>query len=58
MRDGSPEDIVAGLEECYRAAAPRYIVGAGCEIPAGTPAANLRAAKSFAWQHTVAELLD
>ena len=35
LRDGTPESITGQLEECYRAAGPRYIVGAGCEVPRG-----------------------
>ena len=31
---GRPRASPAMLEECYRAAGPRYIVGAGCEVPA------------------------
>ena len=48
MRDGTPEEVRAAFEECYRQAGPRYIVGAGCEIPIGTPDANFYAARSVA----------
>ncbi|HEY2018053.1 MAG TPA: uroporphyrinogen decarboxylase family protein, partial [Bryobacteraceae bacterium] len=41
MRDGTPETIQAAFAECHRQAGARYIVGAGCEIPAGTSDANL-----------------
>jgi MtaA/CmuA family methyltransferase len=51
LRDGTPEGITRELEECYRAARPRYIVGAGCEVPRGTPAENLSALGNFAWSH-------
>jgi uroporphyrinogen-III decarboxylase len=47
LRDGTPEDVQRGLQECYNAAAPNYIVGAGCEIPRGTPEANVRAMTGF-----------
>ena len=43
MRDGTPEGIESALAECHHQAGPRYIVAAGCEIPVGTPEANLRA---------------
>jgi MtaA/CmuA family methyltransferase len=48
MRDGTPEGIAAALTECRRQAGARYIVGAGCEIPRGTPAENLLAMTRFA----------
>ena len=47
MRDGTPESIEAALAECHRQAGPRYIVAAGCEVPAGTPEANLRAMAQY-----------
>ena len=47
LRDGTPEIVIAALEECRRAAAPRYIAGAGCEVPRGTPLANLLAMSAF-----------
>jgi len=40
---GPPERIAAEIAECQRQAGPRYIIGAGCEVPRGTPAAHLRA---------------
>ena len=48
LRDGSPESIRQALAECYRQAGPRYIVGAGCEVPRGTPDENVGAMASFA----------
>jgi MtaA/CmuA family methyltransferase len=51
LRDGTPECITRNLEECYRAAGPRYIVGAGCEVPRGTPTENLCALGTFARSH-------
>ena len=51
LRDGTPETVTAMLDECYRAAGPRYIVGAGCEVPRGTSAENLRALTRFARDH-------
>jgi MtaA/CmuA family methyltransferase len=47
MRDGTPEGIRSALAECHRAAGSAYIVAAGCEIPDGTPEANLRAMSNF-----------
>lgn len=40
---GTPEGIRAKLGACYKEAGYPFIVNAGCEIPAGTPEANLRA---------------
>jgi len=51
LRDGTPETIVTALAECHRQAGPRYIVGAGCEVPRGTPPGNLMAMARYAGQH-------
>lgn len=51
LRDGTPESIEAALADCYAQAAPSYIVGAGCEVPRGTPPANLLAMTRFAREH-------
>ncbi len=51
MRDGTPGGIQAGFAECHRQAGARYIVGAGCEVPFGTPDANLHAAAAYARSH-------
>jgi len=48
LRDGTPASVEAALEECYRQAGAAYICGAGCEVPRGTPAANLEAMTRFA----------
>jgi len=50
VRNGTPEIVYQGLAACHRACAPRYIVGAGCEIPRGTPDENLMAMTRFAWE--------
>ena len=49
MRNGTPEVVTEALAACHRAAGPRYIVGAGCELPRDTPEANVRAMCRFAW---------
>jgi MtaA/CmuA family methyltransferase len=48
LRDGVPADVRSGIEKCHRQAGPRYIVGAGCEVPRGTPPENLRAMVEYA----------
>jgi len=37
LREGSPESVSAAIAECHRQAGPRYIAGAGCEVPRDTP---------------------
>lgn len=48
IRDGTPESVRDAIAACHQAAAPRFIVGAGCEIPRGTSEANLRALTEYA----------
>lgn len=48
LRNGSPEAITEAVTECHRDAGARFIVGAGCEIPRDTPAANLQALCDYA----------
>jgi len=48
LRNGTPESITAAVAQCHREAGPRYIVGAGCEVPRDTPAANLLALRDYA----------
>lgn len=40
---GTPDSIRATLQKTYQMVGNPYIVNAGCEIPSGTPAANLKA---------------
>ena len=49
LRRGSPDQVTAALAACHEAAAPSYVVGAGCEIARDTPEANVRAMCRFAW---------
>lgn len=51
LRDGSPESVTAAIAECHDQAGPRYIVGAGCEIPRDTPHENVRALANYARSH-------
>jgi MtaA/CmuA family methyltransferase len=48
LRDSDPETVAAAIAECHRQAGPRYIVGAGCEVPRDTPHENLRALCAYA----------
>ncbi len=51
LRDGTPESVTEAIAECHRQAGPRYIVGAGCEVPRDTPHANLHALSAYAQTH-------
>lgn len=51
LRDATPDSVTASLETCLRDAAPRWIVGAGCEIPVDTPEENVHALRRFARSH-------
>jgi MtaA/CmuA family methyltransferase len=48
LRDGTPASVEAALAECHEQAGAAYICGAGCEVPRGTPQANLEAMAHFA----------
>ena len=51
LKDSSPETVTAAIAECHRQSGSRYIVGAGCEIPRGTPVANVEALAAYARGH-------
>jgi uroporphyrinogen-III decarboxylase len=40
--------VIDGLKLCHLAGGPNYIVGAGCEVPRGTPEENLFTMRDFA----------
>ncbi len=48
LRDGTPATVQAAIAACHRQAGARYIVGAGCEVPRDTSAANVRALAEYA----------
>lgn len=48
LLNGTTEEIRRSLVECFHEARCNYIVGAGCEVPRGTPAENLMAMREFA----------
>ncbi len=54
MQEGDPEKVYRSVEACHRAAGRQFIVGAGCEVPRGTPVENLRAMGEYAKGHPVA----
>ena len=51
LRNGTPQGVTEAIAECHRQAGARYIVAAGCEVPRGTPHANLRALVDYARSH-------
>jgi MtaA/CmuA family methyltransferase len=48
MRRGTPELVAAAIKECHRQAGSLYVVAAGCEVPRGTPEANMLALRDYA----------
>jgi uroporphyrinogen-III decarboxylase len=51
LRDCDAASVTAAIAECHRQAGPRYIVGAGCEVPRDTPPENVLALRDYAWAH-------
>lgn len=51
LRDGTPDSIRSAVALCHQEAGTRFIVGAGCEVPRGTPAENLLAMAEYALEH-------
>lgn len=51
LRDSTPAAIEAALAQCHQEAGGNYIVGAGCEVPRGTPPGNLLAMTRYARSH-------
>jgi uroporphyrinogen-III decarboxylase len=48
LRDGTPDSVREAVADCHRQAGARFIVGAGCEVPRGTPRENLLAMTAYA----------
>jgi MtaA/CmuA family methyltransferase len=42
VRNGTREDVRQALAKCRAEAGPAWIAGAGCEVPRGSPAENVR----------------
>jgi len=51
VRNGTPGAVTEGLEACHRAAGPRWVAGAGCELVRDSPHANVRAMVEYAESH-------
>ncbi len=54
LRGGTPGQIFDAVAECHRSAGPRYIIGAGCEVPRDTPPENVRILAEYARTQPVA----
>ena len=48
LRNVSASEVRSAIAECHQQAGPRYIVGAGCEVPRDTPPGNVRALMDYA----------
>jgi uroporphyrinogen-III decarboxylase len=48
LLSSSPGAVAARVAACHRQAGSRFIVGAGCEVPAATPHANVDAMVGYA----------
>jgi len=51
LRNGTPEIVTKAIAECHRQSGANYIVGAGCEVPRGTPPENIQALTDYARRH-------
>lgn len=51
LRNGQRASITAAIAQCHQEAGPRYVVGAGCEVPRDTPAENVLALRDYARSH-------
>jgi MtaA/CmuA family methyltransferase len=47
FQNGTSEQVASAIAECHAFAGPRYILGAGCEIPPDTPPTNLLELQRF-----------
>lgn len=48
LLSSNPVEVAARVAACHREAGSRFIVGAGCEVPAATPAENVEAMVAYA----------
>jgi uroporphyrinogen-III decarboxylase len=51
LRNATATEVTDAIAECHRQAGPRFIVGAGCEVPRDTPLENLLALSHYARTH-------
>ena len=55
LKEGTPESVYEAVGNCHRQAGDGFIVGPGCEVPRGTPPANLLAMMRYAREHSSVE---
>jgi MtaA/CmuA family methyltransferase len=48
LKEGTPTIVRSALAACHKAAGAKYILGAGCEVPRGTPEENFLAMREYA----------
>lgn len=48
LRNGTPQTVAEAIRQCHQQSGARYIVGAGCEVPRGTPPDNILAMRDYA----------
>jgi MtaA/CmuA family methyltransferase len=51
LENGSVDDVYSAVTRCHEAAGALYVIGAGCEVPRETPAANMFALRDYARSH-------
>lgn len=51
LRNSTVAAVTDTVTQCHREAGPHYIVGAGCEIPRGTPLENVQCLREYARTH-------
>jgi len=48
LLSSTPEDVATRVAACHRETGSRFVVGAGCEVPAATPHENVEAMVAYA----------
>lgn len=48
LQNCTPEEVLNAISKCHHQAGSLYIVGAGCEVPPGTPPENLKILSDYA----------
>jgi len=51
LQRGNEADVLAAVTKCQHDAGPRWIIGAGCEVPRETPQANMMQLTEYARSH-------
>jgi uroporphyrinogen-III decarboxylase len=52
MFEGTRQQVTDELAACHAAVGARWVIGAGCEIPRGTPPENVAALAAYGRQYT------